>query len=308
MARGNRRKKIFRSETDYNDYLLKLKEYHNKLGFVLYAYCLMPNHVHFLMETKEAPLSKIMQRLQFRYTQSFNKRHRTTGHVFQGRYKAILCDKNEYLLQLIRYIHYNPVRAKIIAKPQDYRWSSHFEIVGINKRNICDINSTLSIFHNNKKMAKRLYDNFMCDEEINHKKELYITRNNNLLGDDDFIKEAICKSSDFQTCKYKISIDEIIHIVSEQTDIVKQKIKSKRRTNEGSYGRSIVTYIATHTTNNSLTEIARHYNQSCENVSISYGKIQMMIESNNYLKKIITEILAYITLRYPKDFNEYLNT
>ena len=94
-----------------NKYLDILATYKEKIGFLLYAYCIMDKHVHPLVEVKDTPLSQIMQRIQQVYTQWFNRKYNRTGHVFQQRYKALLCDKDNYFLQLIRYIHNNPVRA-----------------------------------------------------------------------------------------------------------------------------------------------------------------------------------------------------
>ncbi len=84
----------------------------------------MPNHVHLLIEVFETPLSKLMQNLQFRYTRNFNIKYKKRSHLFQGRYKAILCEKDSYFLELSAYIHLNPVRAGLVEDPINYRWSS----------------------------------------------------------------------------------------------------------------------------------------------------------------------------------------
>ena len=95
IVRGNQRRRIFRDERDQLSYLERLEHYRERYGFILYAYVLMSNHVHLLLETARVSLSKIMQGVQFSYTQLYNRRHRTVGHLFQGRYKAILCDRNQ---------------------------------------------------------------------------------------------------------------------------------------------------------------------------------------------------------------------
>jgi REP element-mobilizing transposase RayT len=124
IARGNQRRRTFFNPEDYENYLSRLWSYHEKFHFTLYAHCLMPNHIHLLIESAEVPLSKIMQAIQFSYTQSFNRRHKKVGHLFQGRYKAVLCQKDEYLLELVRYIHLNPVRAGIVKDPKNYNPNS----------------------------------------------------------------------------------------------------------------------------------------------------------------------------------------
>ena len=125
IVRGNQRRKTFLSDTDYGAYLERLGRYRRRYDHTVHAYCLMPNHVHLLIESSREPLAKFMQGLQQSYSQYFNLYHRKFGHVFQGRYKAIVCDKDEYLLQLIRYIHLNPVRAGMVKEPETYLYSGH---------------------------------------------------------------------------------------------------------------------------------------------------------------------------------------
>jgi len=112
IVRGNERKAVFRDDRDRKDYLRRLAHYGRKLEFRVLAYCLMDNHVHLAIETGKTPLSRIMACLQSSYTQYFNRRHRRVGHLFQGRYKAWLVEKDFYALALLRYIHENPVKAR----------------------------------------------------------------------------------------------------------------------------------------------------------------------------------------------------
>jgi len=125
IVRGNNRQAIFRDEQDRIRYLEKLSFYCQDKSVDLLSYCLLGNHVHLLLETPQGNLSNLMQAFQTTYTVSFNKRHRRSGHVFEQRYKALLVDKDNYLLQVSRYIHLNPVSARIVSRPQDYRWSSY---------------------------------------------------------------------------------------------------------------------------------------------------------------------------------------
>src|SRR4030065_998825 len=129
IVRGNRRQKVFREENDFLKYLEFLGDYKDRYEFWLHAYVLMETHVHLLLETGPVPLSKILQGFNQRFTMYFNWRHGTVGHLFQGRYKAILCDKDAYLLSLVKDLHRNPVRAGIVRNPEEYPWSSHREYV-----------------------------------------------------------------------------------------------------------------------------------------------------------------------------------
>lgn len=112
ITRGNQRQRVFKGDDDFQKYISLLAFYKERYKYSLYAYALMSNHVHLLIETRQIPLSKILQGINQSYTMYFNRRYKTVGHLFQGRYKAILCDKDAYLLSLIKYIHLNPVKAK----------------------------------------------------------------------------------------------------------------------------------------------------------------------------------------------------
>lgn len=125
IARGNRRQAVFLDDGDYETYLDRLAAYRTRYAVTLYAYCLMPNHVHLVARTADAPLDRFMQGLQQSYTQRYNRRHGQVGHVFQGRYKALLCSLDEYLITLVRYVHLNPVRAGLAARAEDYPYSGH---------------------------------------------------------------------------------------------------------------------------------------------------------------------------------------
>ncbi|AGL03555.1 transposase [Desulfoscipio gibsoniae] len=124
MARGNRKQYIFKEKEDYITYLRLMRHYSQRYNVEVHGYALMPNHVHMLLKMGETPLAKFMQGLQQTYTQYFNKEQQLVGHVFQGRYKSIYVDTDEYLLDLIRYIHLNPVKAGLVDEPTKYTWSS----------------------------------------------------------------------------------------------------------------------------------------------------------------------------------------
>src|ERR1700730_17063864 len=124
IVRGNERRAVFRDDVDRRRYLARLAHYREKFSFQLLAYCLLDNHVHLAIETGKWPLSGIMAGLQSSYTQYFNRRHERCGHLFQGRYKAFLVEEDPYALALLRYIHENPVKARIVERPEQYEWSS----------------------------------------------------------------------------------------------------------------------------------------------------------------------------------------
>ncbi|PLT31848.1 transposase [Peribacillus deserti] len=125
ICRGNRRADLFLDDKDRNTYLTMLEETREKHEFFLHSYCLMSNHVHLLLQTISEPTNLIMSKLNTRYAIYFNKRYQQDGHVFQGRYHAEMIDSIEYLVKTSRYIHLNPLRAHLVEKPEDYKWSSY---------------------------------------------------------------------------------------------------------------------------------------------------------------------------------------
>jgi len=132
-SRGNARQAIFLNEEDFTDFLEILNSVVKRYNFLLHDYCLMNNHYHLLIETPEGNLSKGMRQLNGLYAQRFNQKHRRVGHLLQGRYQSILVDKENYLLELSRYIVLNPVRAGMVKEPKDYRWSSYQGTSGYQK-------------------------------------------------------------------------------------------------------------------------------------------------------------------------------
>src|SRR5664279_2859353 len=123
-SRGNEQKDIFRSRKDREKFLGYLESAKERYGAVIHAFCLMNNHYHLLLETPSGNLSQIMRHINGAYTTYFNVKRKRAGHLFQGRYKAILVEADEYAKELSRYIHLNPVRVGIVANPEEYRWSS----------------------------------------------------------------------------------------------------------------------------------------------------------------------------------------
>lgn len=129
-SRGNARQAIFLTGEDFTDFLTVLCSVVRRYHFILHTYCLMNNHYHLPIETPEGNLSKGMRQLNGLYAQRFNQRHQKVGHLLQGRYKAILVDKDNYLLELCRYVVLNPVRANIVKDPKDWKWSSYQAAIG----------------------------------------------------------------------------------------------------------------------------------------------------------------------------------
>ena len=137
IQRGNDKKKVFRDRSDYDCFCVLLKKYLKIYKAFLYHYCLMPNHVHLLIKvTKAEDLSKLMQGINLSYTLYYKRKYKFTGSLWQGRYKSIVIDKDEYMMECGRYIERNPVRAGIVKKPEEYIFSSYKYYINDEKSNI----------------------------------------------------------------------------------------------------------------------------------------------------------------------------
>ena len=192
ITRGNQRQKIFRDTADYEKFLQILTIYKNRYHYRLYVYALMGNHVHLLIETGKTPLSKVFQGINQSYTLYFNRRYKTIGHLFQGRYKAILCDWDNYLLALLKYIHQNPLRACIAETLEAYRWCSHQAYTGKhNPLGLVDVDQVLRMFSENKVRARRHYRAYMDNGETINKKDVYATIDQRVQGDDAFVDRVL---------------------------------------------------------------------------------------------------------------------
>ncbi|MCB4791672.1 MAG: transposase [Elusimicrobia bacterium] len=197
MARGNNRQNIFLDESDYILFLKLLSEIKIKYPFYLYSYCLMPSHFHLLIEAKETPLSVIMQRLLTGYTVNINRKYKKFGHLFQGRYKAILCQKDNYLLELVRYIHLNPVRAHLAAKPMQWLWSGHNEYLKPSGNSLLDEQFVLEYFSKDKLNARKLYSEFVREGMgMGHLAEMYPPEKMPYVGNEEFVTENVCRHTE----------------------------------------------------------------------------------------------------------------
>ena len=193
-SRGDRRESIYEDDADRELFLETAGEVIRRFNWVCHAYCLMTNHYHLVIETPDGNLAKGMRQLNGVYTQATNRRHGRVGHLFQGRYKAIVVDRDSYLLELTRYVVLNPVRAAMVESPVEWRWSSYRDMLG--ERTPPDWLATdalLAQFSSDRAEAVRRYVLFVAEgrgaESIwnNLKRQIY-------LGDDRFVETMQAKS------------------------------------------------------------------------------------------------------------------
>jgi putative transposase len=232
LVRGNQRQDIFLEDQDRREYLKRLERYKKEQDFFLYAYVLMKNHIHLLIGTPAANLSKIMQGINLTYTQYFNKKYGTVGHLFQGRYKSFLCDREGYLLSLVRYIHLNPVRAKQVKDPEEYPWSSHIQYL-TEASGLADPERVLCYFSSRAKSARKQYKDFISEKMgAGRDESLYSVVHQQILGDDRFVEEVGRKMGKLEKPLRKPSFQEILKAVEKATGVSAQEILSRARKKE----------------------------------------------------------------------------
>jgi REP element-mobilizing transposase RayT len=199
-SRGNARQDIFLVDPDRELFLQILADTAERFGWICHAYCLMTNHYHLLVETPKANLSRGMRHLNGVYTQAFNRRHLRTGHVLQGRFKAIVVEKESHLLELARYIVVNPVRAKMVRSAKDWPWSSYRATAAlVDAPPFLTTDWILDQFHRDRRHATSIYRRYVKEgRDVDAWAEL---RGGILLGGDDFVAELKPLLTDYEAVR-----------------------------------------------------------------------------------------------------------
>jgi putative transposase len=302
ISRGNRRQNIFREHRDYQRYLEFLKEYKVRYRFSVYAYALMPNHIHLLVEVGETPVSRVMQALLFRYTRNFNIKYRKTGHLFEGRYKAILCEKDSYLLELSAYVHLNPVRAGLAEDPTDYRWTSYRTYLTGESDDLVDTQRVLIQFSRKTRDAIREYDRFVKDRVgQGHVGEFYELKDQRFLGEDEFVEEVRRGLNEKLPSVYDITVAEIASKVSLVLGIPLDSIYSTNRNRNGALGRAVVGYLGRRVCGHQVKAVAEHFSRDPVAISLGMKKLEGRLRGERTLREAMEKIEKALTRdRRPK--------
>ena len=186
FSRGNNKEKIFFNNSDKEKFIGNLKRFKKQFKYKLYAYVLMSNHFHLLLQVKKESISKIMQVIMTSYTMYINKKHDRTGHLFSGRFKSIIVDEDEYLLQVIRYIHLNPVKSGLCQNPDQYIWSSFSDYLSFNT-SLIDNKKILFLFGNSIKKQKEKFLDF-TQRGIDKNWDIFQKQKRGVLGKEKFVR------------------------------------------------------------------------------------------------------------------------
>lgn len=301
-ARGNERGKIFFSKRDFEKFKEYLEAAKDKYGFILHAYVLMTNHYHMIIETPQKNLSKIMHYINSSYTTYTNVKRKRIGHLFQGRYKAILVDKDNYLLELSRYLHLNPVRVNMVQKPEEYTHSSYRSYVTGQIEKIVSRDTILEMMTANKKDAPERYRDFvetaLGEEILNPLQKVY---GGMLLGNEGFIRNILGRLktervdtpevSHGKALRSTIGMEEIISACCEYFEVTREEILRNKR----SEARKACIYLMkkhTCATNREIAELFGTLTYS------AVAKISQNISKQLGIDKELKECIKGLQLKY----------
>ena len=295
MSRGNDRKRIFLKHRDYERFLEYVLAAKDRFRFFLYAFCLMPNHYHMLLETVLPNISSLMQYINGSYTTYHNTKYQRCGHLFQGRFKSIIVDKDRYFVELTRYIHLNPVRDKIVSLPDQYAWSSYRGYI-YGKDKYVDLEEIKRYVS----MSRQTYKRFVLDGMDKEVDPLEKTYAGFLLGTPSFIKAKL-RHLDSQ-----IKSEEVSHRAAMKRDpsteqaIVKSVAKRFKVTLESLYkdksrpltARQIAIYLLRRYSTLTNREIGKKFGIGHSAVSKAGLHIERLMVHNLGLKREIEQIIS----------------
>ena len=301
MARGIEKSTIFKDNTDRNNFLSRLGDILLETETACYAWALLPNHFHLLLRTGKIPISTIMRRLLTGYALWYNKKHNRHGHLFQNRYKSILCQEDAYFLELVRYIHLNPIRAGIIqgmVRLDRYKYCGHSALMAKAEREWQDTDMVLWMFGKKVGYARKAYRDYL--EMVNPRKKrtdlsggglirsaggweaVIELRNSNLfqksderiLGDGVFVERVLKSANEALERKYDLqaqgfTLDKVAARVAEVLTIEKDVVWSPGRNQHVVKARSLLCYWAVRELGVTMSLLARKLKISIPAVSKS---------------------------------------
>ena len=289
-SRGNERKNVFKSKRDREKFLEYLESASQRYDAAVHAYCLMDNHYHLLMETPSGNLPQIMRHINGAYSTYFNVKRQRSGHLFQGRYKAILIDIDEYAKELSRYIHLNPVRAKAVETPEEYDWSSYQFYIGRQKPpEWLYRDFILDYFGEKVSTAQKQYQQFvnmLGDQE--YESPLIEVASSTILGAPDFI--AFIKERYLAGRKPDKDLPALKELSKKASmpDIF-DEVESVFEKDQG-LARNIKLYLCQRYTGEKLKDIGKHFGIGESGVSQACRRIAQKIDRDKKLKRKIGKI------------------
>ncbi len=286
ILRGNARQDIFFDDEDRCRFFLLVQEGIERYGHRVLSFCLMTNHLHLAIQVGNVPLSRIMQNLSFRYTRWVNQRRNRSGHLFQGRYKAVLVDADTHLLELAAYLHLNPVRAGMVAKPEEYPWSSHRAYLGSDPISWLGSDYVLSHFSTDLEQARRQFSEFVTDRiPEGHREEFYGkgSIDNRVIGEDRFVENVLLQSDSLPECKP--SLEEVLEAVSKIYELQEEDLSAASQKRRISEARNLAAWAVLELTDATLKDLAERLGRDISTMSAAKKRFEERFKQDSGLKE-----------------------
>jgi REP element-mobilizing transposase RayT len=314
IVRGIEGKKIFHSDGDRKGFLDRLGEIVSETRTDCFAWALLPNHVHLLLRTGLSPISRVMSRLLTGYAVSFNRKYRRHGQLFQNRYKFILCQQERYLLELVRYIHLNPLRAGLVEDMHSldqYPWSGHRGLVGKARHGWQNADYILALFAESRKLARKRYRSFV-EQGISagnrpdligggllrsaggwrglkefRQAGIRVKGDERILGDSDFTEAVLKENEEQLERKYRLQaqgydFERVLDRVAEVLSMAPGEIVSRGKSPKTVRGRSLLCYWANRELGMTSVEIAKRLHLCQSAVSRASARGEKLAKDNNF--------------------------
>ncbi|MCB4791588.1 MAG: transposase [Elusimicrobia bacterium] len=314
IQRGIERKEIFKDDLDRKEFLNRVSGGLKETGHKCYGWALMPNHFHLIIRTGKRPLSDLMRKILTGYALYFNKKYKRSGYLYQGRYKSILCQEDSYLLELVRYVHLNALRARLVRDMSglgDYKWSGHSVLMNKNKAEWQSRDEILEYFGKNKLDAMRRYEEFVAEAKGNSKREdltggglirsaggwkevLNLRRSKEkwiaderILGDGEFVSTTLKQADEEMERKERLKkegweINRLVKTVCKLLGIDEKDIKRESRRSKLSQARSLIAYWGNKELGISGVELAGYFGITKSSISEAIVRGRKIAHENEY--------------------------
>ena len=277
VLRGNGRADIFFKDDDREKWQSLLQRGLNRYGHRLHAYCWMTNHVHMLMQAGDIPLSTFLGALAGTYARSINARNERVGHLFERRYRASLVQQDSYLLEVVRYIHLNPVKAHLVESPDDYSWTSHHAYCGGSQPPWLTTDFVLNCFAPAARRARAAYLRFISVDEPRpasgglERLSRLSSSDDQLIGDDDWKTETLARHTAISAAR---SLDELVVEVCSSFGVNEAQLCSKSRQRRYSAIRAEIALSAVDEGIATISQVARRFGRAHSGLSRAVNRLR----------------------------------
>jgi hypothetical protein len=248
----------------------------------------MSNHVHLAVQVGEVPLSRIIQNVSQRYTQWFNWRHQKCGHLFQGRYKAIMVDADSYLLELAAYLHLNPVRARVVQRPEQYPWSSHKAYLGEETLPWLDCTIILSQFSEKTDKAAKMFASYVVGKTgEGHKGEFHGEKSldSRLFGDDRFVEDVLGRTEGVPEIRPDVAT--VVETVERLFGMSREQLAEHGQMRKASEARAVVAWATRELSSGTLAELSMLLRRSPSSLTCAATRLEARLQGNPNLARTV---------------------